>query len=77
MSSISAENNLIKNFQKLVHKLFPIFYIDYEVRATEQKMKFSMKDFFSKCDQIGWKLRIWAHLLKKSLMENFIFCAVS
>ena len=23
------------------------------------------------------KLRIWFHLLKKSLMENFIFCAVS
>ena len=22
-------------------------------------------------------LRIWTHLLKKSLMENFIFCAVS
>ena len=22
-------------------------------------------------------LRIWSHLLKKSLMENFIFCAVS
>ena len=26
---------------------------------------------------IRWKLRIWSHLLKKSLMENFIFCAVS
>ena len=25
---------------------------------------------------ICWKLRIWSHLLKKSLMENFIFCAV-
>ena len=22
------------------------------------------------------KLRIWLHLLKESLMENFIFCAV-
>ena len=39
-------------------------------------MKFSIKDFFSKCDQICSKLRIWSHLLKKSLMENFIFCAV-
>ena len=36
-------------------------------------MKFSIKDFFSKCDQIRRKLRIWSHLLKKSLMENFIF----
>ena len=39
-------------------------------------MKFSIKDFFSKCDQIRSKMRIWSHLLKKSLMENFIFCAV-
>ena len=42
---------------------------------TEQKMKFSIKDFFCKCDQIRRKLRIWSHLLKKFLMENFIFCA--
>ena len=39
-------------------------------------MKFSIRDFFSKCDKIRRKLRIWSHLLKKSLMENFIFCAV-
>ena len=39
-------------------------------------MKFSIRDFFSKCDKISRKLRIWSHLLKKSLMENFIFCAV-
>ena len=37
----------------------------YEV-ITARKMKFFIKEFFSKCDQI----------LKKSLMENFIFCAV-
>ena len=39
-------------------------------------MKFSNKDFFSICDQIRRNLRIWSHLLKKSLMENFILCAV-
>ena len=43
---------------------------------TAQKMKFSIKDFFSKYDQICRKLRIWSHLLKKSLTENFIFCAM-
>ena len=37
-------------------------------------MKFSIQDFFSKCDQIRCFLRIWSHLLKKYLMENFIFC---
>ena len=39
-------------------------------------MKFFIKDFSSKCDQIRRKLRVWSHLLKKSLMEYFIFCAV-
>ena len=39
-------------------------------------MKFFIKNFVSKCDQIRRELRIWSHLLKKSLMENFIFCAV-
>ena len=40
-------------------------------------MKFSsIKYFFRKCDQIRRKLGIWSHLLKKSLTENFIFCAV-
>ena len=37
---------------------------------TAQKMKFSIKGFFSKWDQINV---IWSHLLKKSLIENFVF----
>ena len=41
-----------------------------------QKIKFSIEGCNSKCDQILRKLRIWSHLLKKSLMENFIFCVV-
>ena len=40
------------------------------VMFTEQKMKSSIKDFFSKCDQIRRKL------LLKSLLKIFIFCAV-
>ena len=39
---------------------------------TSQKM-FSIIDFFGKYDQIRRKLQIWSHLLRKSLMENFIF----
>ena len=38
-------------------------------------MKFSIKDFSSKCDQIRSFLQIWSHLLEKSLMGNFTFCA--
>ena len=44
--------------------------------SIAQKMKCSIMDFFSKCDQISEKMRIWSHLLKKSFMENLIFCAV-
>ena len=37
-------------------------------------MKFSIKDFFTKCDQIHSVDLV--HLLKKFLTENFLFCAV-
>ena len=40
-------------------------------------MKFPIKNFFSKFDQIRSKLWIWSHSLNKSLMENFVFCAVN
>ena len=41
--------------------------------STVQK---SVRDFYSKCDQICGFLRIRSHLLKKSSMKKFIFCAV-
>ena len=45
----------------------------FSIVTLHKKMKFSIKAFFSKCDQIRRKQLIWSHLLKKSL----IFCAVS
>ena len=66
----SHSSDLRKKASKKVHGLA-------RVTPTARKMKFSIKDFFSKCDQIRRKLRIWSHLLKKSLMENFIFCVVT
>ena len=57
-----------------------IFDIEYSQVTLHTKKKFSIKDFLSKCDQIHkWShhLRIWSHLLKKSLMENFISFALS
>ena len=66
MHSVSIEFTL---FLFLIQNFLGFIY-------TAQKMKFSFKDFFSKCDQIHRKLRIWPHLLKKSLMENVIFCPV-
>ena len=48
-----------------------------EVKVSlHKKIKFSIKDFFIKCDQIRSFLQIWSHLLKKSFMEDFVFCAV-
>ena len=43
------------------------------VPYTAQKLKFSIKGFFSKCDQIRRKQRVWSHLLKKSLTLSWRF----
>ena len=40
------------------------------------KNEISVKEFFSKCDQIRSFLWIWTHLLNDYLMETFILCAV-
>ena len=68
------KHNKIKSELEEIHKKFVEggkVCID-----TAQKMRFSIKDFFSKCDQIHSFLRIWSHLLKKSFMKSFIFCAL-
>ena len=54
-----------------------MFSLCYHANAfyTAQKLKFCIKIFFCKCDQIRSFLRIWSHLLMKSLLENLIFCA--
>ena len=54
-----------------------IHCVNLSKNSTPQKMKFSIKDFFSKCDKIRRNLQIWSNLLKKSLMDIFIFCAVA
>ena len=46
------------------------------LRKNCKKMKFSVQDSFNKYEEICSFLRIWSHLLKKSLMKNFSFCAV-
>ena len=61
--SIFSQNLLPRKFRKICR---------FSLCFTAKNMKFSIKDFFSKCDQIRRK----SHLLKKSLMENFIVCAV-
>ena len=54
-------------------------FVSVEVKrsiCTAQKLKFSIKDSFSKCDQMQSFLGIWSHLLKQFVKEDFIFCAV-
>ena len=46
-------------------------------RQPAEKMQFSIKNFFSKYDQIRTTLWIWLYLVKKSLMETLIFCVQS
>ena len=48
---------------------------DLRAKTKAREMKLFIEDFFSKSDQFRRKLLIWSHLLKKSLMENLIFCA--
>ena len=65
---------LAENMNK---KTFLLLWLDKDQRKSEihSKIKFWSKDFFSKCDQVRRFLWNWSHLLEKSLMKNFIFCA--
>ena len=71
----SLEKTLKQIFTGVLQVFYRCFFKDVSL-YTAQKMKFSIQDFFSKYDQISKKLRIWSHLLTKSLMKNFIFCTV-
>ena len=82
MSTCYLENPYLVWIDTLmVGKLFIIISVDIGLKIFygtlwiygSQEMKFSIKDFPNKCDQIDW--RIWLYLLKKPLVENFIFYA--
>ena len=65
---------IIENLFKLPENLFTLFLIYWALynndSITAQKLKFSIKDFLSKCDQIRRKLRIWSYSLKEFWIEN-------
>ena len=51
--------------------------VPLDVSINAQNMKFSIKDFFSKCDQILCKLQTWSNLLKEILNGKLHFlCSV-
>ena len=66
------------NFDKkktflIIQIILILLYLNFFSHCTKNEVY----HFFSKCDQIRSFLRIWSHLLKKSLNENFIFYVVS
>ena len=81
---VTDSRSLIKALQQPPERkqirIYSFFIILFFIKADHkfhlyavQKMKFSIKVFFGKCYHIRSFLLIWSHLLKKSLMENFIF----
>ena len=60
---------------KKVNCTTKLHFPNSEYESMHKKLKFSIKDFFSKCDQIHSFLRIWSHVLKKFLIQNFLCSA--
>ena len=78
LGSVLEQSNLKGNSISFYSERSTLYFIHLSFDISDQTLRltFSIKDFFSKCDQIRTKLWIWSHLLKKSLTENFIFCTV-
>ena len=61
------------------YEIILLWSINFQINllySRVQKKKLSIKHFFSKCEQIRRKLRIWFDLLKKTLMKKVRSCAV-
>ena len=74
-SSLAAQFSLLdlsscENITKSYMLANSTYHFPQSLHCTK---KFSITDFFSECDQLRRKLRIWSHLLKKSVMESFYF----
>ena len=72
LKALKQEKNVIK-IQIIPIRTCPISYYHY---AKEWSFPSGISPV-NVCDQIRSFLRIWSHLLEKSLMENFIFCAMT
>ena len=60
LNNFRLQKPFLKKMKMLITKLL----------HTAQRIKFFIKDFLYKCQQIHNYLLIWSHLLKNSLMEN-------
>ena len=60
-SPLRPSQNLLRHHKVWVYFISTVFNTTFwNQRTTAQKMKFSIKDFFRKCDQFRRKLRIWS-----------------
>ena len=57
-------------------KLKGLIYDDNKLFMRKRWLTKVCQALFLAATKEDWKLQIWWHLLKKSLMQNFIFCAV-
>ena len=66
--------NITKRLSSVNHTTKTIRHHHHgEIALIAQKMRFPMKNFFSKCDQIRRKLRIWSHFTEEILNGKVYF----
>ena len=82
---LNTERHFVSNYSVFGHFSLSEFY-RFMIFLFYFSNRFIVNDFsghrtknevFRICDQICSFLQIWSHLLKKYLMKNFNFCAVS
>ena len=78
--SLAEKESIFIDLQFSISNVFSNKHIDLQFSISNVssnkdsiKMKFSINRFFTKCNEIHRKLRTSSHLLKKSLLQNFIF----
>ena len=72
--------NIMRKLYSIYIKLYILFNKDlYNFKIKLYKGKFFIKDYRRKCEKILRKMRIWSHLLRKSLQKlvrNLTFATV-
>ena len=76
LHTVALNTSILNLFAEITKFLLTLKIAQHNTTIIAQKVKYVIKDFFSKCVQFRRKLRILSHLLNKSLMENFIFYLV-
>ena len=66
----------LKNEKSFLDEIKSIFHSFWRAFIWGKNKKIRDANFMFHCPKNCSFLRIWSHLLKKSLMENFIFCAM-